>query len=205
MAGPIVNLAHTQAASSRSASLTLIQEGPDRTIEVLRHFQDRGNKTMDLFPELSTHPMTPRHWMGASQNIPNDSFAVPALHTHLTLPSHHDVKAADIDLKRLHGTLRAASERGPKDFAQLLLTPGVGARTVTALAFVAEVVHGAPCAFSDPARFSWLMAEKTVIPFLSRSKSTMKRSGCSKSRSTMPSSIAAKSCRPSNDWMSEPE
>jgi hypothetical protein len=36
----------------------------------------------------------------------------------------------------------------------LLLVPGVGARTVRALALVAEVVHGAPCRFTDPARFS---------------------------------------------------
>ena len=37
-------------------------------------------------------------------------------------------------LRRLHGTLAAAAERGPRDFAELLLTPGVGARTVAALA-----------------------------------------------------------------------
>jgi hypothetical protein len=34
------------------------------------------------------------------------------------------------------------------------LTPGVGAPTVESLAIVAEVVHGAPHRFADPARFS---------------------------------------------------
>ena len=38
----------------------------------------------------------------------------------------------------------------PEDFAELLLVPGVGARTVHSLAMVAEVVHGAPCRFADP-------------------------------------------------------
>ena len=38
----------------------------------------------------------------------------------------------------------AAKEAGPRDFAELLRTPGVGARTVFSLALVAEVVHGAP-------------------------------------------------------------
>jgi hypothetical protein len=47
-----------------------------------------------------------------------------------------------------------AADCEPKDFADLLLVPGVGARTVRALAMVAEVVHGAPCRFTDPARFS---------------------------------------------------
>ena len=68
-------------------------------------------------------------------------------------------------LRRLHGNLAAAAERGAADFADLLLTPGVGARTVRALAMVAEVVHGAPCRFSDPARFSLAHGGKDRHPF----------------------------------------
>ena len=67
--------------------------------------------------------------------------------------------------RRLHGTLAAAAERGPADFAELLLTPGVGARTVQALAMVAEVVHGAPYRFTDPARFSLAHGGKDRHPF----------------------------------------
>jgi hypothetical protein len=59
----------------------------------------------------------------------------------------------------------AAAERGAADFPDLLLTPGVGARTVRALALVAEVVHGAPCRFSDPARFSLAHGGKDRHPF----------------------------------------
>src|SRR5512133_3642895 len=73
---------------------------------------------------------------------------------HLALPSRHDVRAGDVVLRRLHGALAAAAERGPADFADLLLTPGLGARTVLALSLAAEVLHGAPCRFGDPARFS---------------------------------------------------
>ena len=43
--------------------------------------------------------------------------------------------------------------------------PGVGARTVEALAMVAEVIHGAPCRFSDPARFSLAHGGKDRHPF----------------------------------------
>ena len=67
--------------------------------------------------------------------------------------------------RRLHATLAAAADRGPADFPQLLLTPGVGARTVRALAMVAEVVHGAPYRFSDPARFSLAHGGKDGHPF----------------------------------------
>jgi uncharacterized protein len=61
--------------------------------------------------------------------------------------------------------VQGTSERGAADFPDLLLTPGVGARTVRALALVAEVVHGAPCRFSDPARFSLAHGGKDRHPF----------------------------------------
>jgi uncharacterized protein len=81
------------------------------------------------------------------------------------MPGHHDVRSSDVFTRRLHGTLAAAAERGPVDFPQLLLTPGVGARTVQSLAMVAEVVHGAPYRFHDPARFSLAHGGKDRHPF----------------------------------------
>jgi hypothetical protein len=84
---------------------------------------------------------------------------------HLVMPAHHDVRPKDVFARRLHGTLAAAAERGPIDFAELLLNPGVGARTVRSLAMVAEVVHGAPYRFADPARFSLAHGGKDRQPF----------------------------------------
>jgi hypothetical protein len=81
------------------------------------------------------------------------------------MPHHHDVRAEDIVTRRLHGNLAAAAECGPTDFSELLLVPGVGARTVRALAQVAEVVHGAPYRFSDPARFSIAHGGKDRHPY----------------------------------------
>jgi hypothetical protein len=84
---------------------------------------------------------------------------------HLRMPGRHDVRPSDVRMRRLDATLRAVADRGPRDFAELLLTPGVGARTVAALAMVAEVVHGAPSRFSDPARFSLAHGGKDGHPF----------------------------------------
>lgn len=83
----------------------------------------------------------------------------------LELPFHHEVRAEDVVLRRLRGAIAAAHERGPRDFADLLLTPGVGPRTVFSLALVAEVVHGAPSRFSDPARYSLAHGGKDGHPF----------------------------------------
>lgn len=84
---------------------------------------------------------------------------------HLVMPAHHEVRPTDVFVRRLHGTLAAVAERGPIDFPDLLLTPGVGARTVRSLAMVAEVVHGAPYRFRDPARFSLAHGGKDRHPY----------------------------------------
>jgi hypothetical protein len=84
---------------------------------------------------------------------------------HLIMPARHDVRSSDVFTRRLHGTLAAAAELGPVDFPQLLLTPGIGARTVQSLAMVAEVVHGAPYRFADPARFSLAHGGKDRHPY----------------------------------------
>ena len=83
----------------------------------------------------------------------------------LQMPAHHDVRPSDVVLRRLRGSLEAAASRAPADFAELLLTPGLGARTVRALALVAEIIHGAPCRFTDPARFSLAHGGKDGHPF----------------------------------------
>lgn len=83
---------------------------------------------------------------------------------HLRMPSHHEVHAKDVDLKRLGAVLAVAYERGLKDFAELLLLEKLGPRTLQSLALVAEVVHGAPSRFNDPARFSFAHGGKDGHP-----------------------------------------
>ncbi len=134
--GEIVNLVDHRARASRDGQLSLLRDwGPDRITAELGRIEGRTE------------------------------IQAPALLPHLELPDHHDVRGGDVVLRRLHGNLAAAAEQGPKDFQDLLLVPGVGARTVKALALVAEVVHGAPCRFSDPARFSIAHGGKDRHPF----------------------------------------
>jgi hypothetical protein len=138
--GDIVNLADRRAQASRRAQLDLLASlGPDgiaREYSLLRD-GEAGSR-----PDVA-QPVLP----------------------HLIMPAHHEVRAGDVIARRLHANLAAAADRGPKDFPDLLLTPGVGARTVQALALVAEVVHGAPCRFADPARFSIAHGGKDRHPF----------------------------------------
>lgn len=138
--GEIVNLADRRAERSRDGQLDLLASlGPDK---IIREFNALEWKS-PVIDKQEAQPMLP----------------------YLVMPAHHDVRQEDVNMRRLHGNLAAAAERGPVDFQELLLTPGVGARTVKALAMVAEVVHGAPCRFSDPARFSLAHGGKDRHPF----------------------------------------
>jgi hypothetical protein len=83
----------------------------------------------------------------------------------LTLPAHHEVTASDVDLKRLGAVLAVAHERELSEFASLLLLEKLGPRTLQTLALVAEVIHGTPTRFSDPARFSFALGGKDGHPF----------------------------------------
>jgi hypothetical protein len=167
--GAIVNLADRRAAGARAAQVSLLQTLSPQEIareygrlatpsaealeRAARARADAGAPvTGDLFAAPAVEPVDARAWN-------------PATQPHLSLPDHHDVRAQDIVLRRLHGSLAAAAEQGPKDFAALLQVPGVGARTVRSLAMVAEVLHGTPCRFSDPARFSLAHGGKDRHPF----------------------------------------
>ena len=135
--GNIINLTDVRADRARTGSVDLLTAlGPDAIVREVA-------KLRGVFEPPDDQPFLP----------------------HLIMPEHHDVRASDVLLRRLHGSLAAAADRGPTDFAQLLMVPGVGARTVESLAMVAEVVHGAPHRFADPARFAMAHGGKDGHPF----------------------------------------
>ncbi|MGN6303519.1 MAG: DUF763 domain-containing protein [Mesorhizobium sp.] len=135
--GEIVNLTDHRAHASRSGQLDLLRDwGPDRILSEFVAIEGKAAPPPD-------QPLLP----------------------HLVMPAHHDVRESDVMMRRLHGNLAAAADRGPSDFSELLLVPGVGARTVQALALVSEVVHGAPHRFQDPGRLSLAHGGKDRHPF----------------------------------------
>ena len=83
----------------------------------------------------------------------------------LVLPAHHDVRAKDVDLKRLGAMLWLSHEKNPRDFEELLLLEGMGPRTLQSLALVSEVIYGTSARFTDPARFSFAHGGKDGYPF----------------------------------------
>ena len=84
---------------------------------------------------------------------------------HLVMPRHHDVRAKDVDLKRLGAMLWLTHDKQPADFEELLLLQGMGPRTLQSMALVSEVIYGTPSRFTDPARFSFANGGKDGHPF----------------------------------------
>ncbi|MCD7100299.1 DUF763 domain-containing protein [Stenotrophomonas sp. MMGLT7] len=188
--GRIVNLADHRAAAAREAQVELLRQlAPEAIAREFVKLEAAQEDARDRTAHSLDRSRAPRRDGGARHGpapaaveampVTGDLFGgVPATdpapelqpwhphgQPHLSMADHHDVRRQDVVVRRLHGALAAAAECGPQDFAELLQVPGVGARTVRSLAMVAEVLHGTPCRFSDPARFSLAHGGKDRHPF----------------------------------------
>ncbi len=163
--GKILNLTDENARPTRSTILDISKENPDRIVkeykDILKHSdsflvdsagnplrQDKKTETnqMNLFDEneLSFSELPERN---------------------VVMPAHHEVLKEDVNTKRLGAVLATAYEANPQDFESLLLTPGLGPRTLQSLTLVSEIIYGTPSRFTDPARFSFAHGGKDGHPF----------------------------------------
>lgn len=150
--GKILNLTDKAATQTRSSILALSTgERPDRTLKEIRAVARNVSVPegqLELFPET----------------LPSEQVVIETGRD-LVMPRRHQLMADDVDLKRLGGVLATAYESQPKDFESLLLTPGLGPRTLQSLTLVSEVIFGTPSRFCDPARFSFAHGGKDGHPF----------------------------------------
>lgn len=162
--GLILNLTDINASSTRSKILSLTQENPDRIIREVKKMGGSESLQLELFDdaEKNKNPSSNQNnisneWQKTQILIKNDR--------NLVMPSHHEIRAEDVDLKRLGAVLATAYESENTDFESLLLTPGLGPRTLQSLTLVSEVIYGTPSRFTDPARFSFAHGGKDGHPF----------------------------------------
>ena len=134
--GLILNLTDRNAKSTRERILSFTKENPDRMISEIKNIMKHENSIHEINKQRT-----------------------------ITMPAHHDVKAEDVNLKRLGAVLATAYEAEPKDFESLLLTQGLGPRTIQSLTLVSEIIYGTPSRFEDPARFSFAHGGKDGHPF----------------------------------------
>ena len=162
--GKILNLTDTEAKGARNSILEMSREEPER---MLREIVQIGKPASQMI--LMQDGKSVGGVAGKSTALPEQQELFPELQEtnerSIVMPTHHEVLAQDVDLKRLGGVLATAYESQPKDFESLMLTPGLGPRTLQSLALVSEVIYGTPSRFTDPARFSFAHGGKDGHPF----------------------------------------
>ena len=186
--GQILNLTDVEARSARSSILEMSREEPER---MLREIVQIGKPSSQMIllqdgkvsataggvagvapaERVATNEVGAQGETSPSY-IQGELFPelVPQMEVEekgrsIIMPVHHEVREQDVDLKRLGGVLATAYEAQPQDFDSLLLTPGLGPRTLQSLALVSEVIYGTPSRFTDPARFSFAHGGKDGHPF----------------------------------------
>ncbi len=166
--GKILNLTDTNAKNTRSSILSLSQSDPQKIISELKTLSSPASQ-MILFS--GGKPVTIQNKTPVQPSLfPEfDDFSNQKLiinsGRNITLPDRHEVLAQDVDLKRLGAVLSLSYESQPQNFEELLLTKGLGPRTLQSLTLVSEVIHGTPSRFTDPARFSFAHGGKDGHPF----------------------------------------
>lgn len=176
--GKILNLTAKNAEKTRGAIMDFTKETPDKILHEIRKIADPdssfsvgyggSSKTVAknsaleqglLFPEFADSSLPEKLKIQVDEN------EIIHAERNIVLPQHHEVRSEDVDLKRLGAVLSTAYESQPENFESLLLTPGLGPRTLQSLTLVSEVIYGTPSRFSDPARFSFAHGGKDGHPF----------------------------------------
>ena len=178
--GKILNLTDSKANKARSSILEISREEPERMLNEISQIGKpasqiilmQGGESLPLAPTSSVatpssggHPRNAPELPQQQELFPELSIQTEEKGRSIVLPSHHEVCKQDVDLKRLGGVLAIAYNNQPQDFESLLLTPGLGPRTLQSLALVSEVIYGTPSRFTDPARFSFAHGGKDGHPF----------------------------------------
>lgn len=148
--GLILNLTAKEAEKTRGRILDFSKINPDKAIKEIQNVIKHDDNKI-LVPQKIITTSDEKNKLAESRSI--------------VMPAHHEVRAEDVNLKRLGAVLATAYEATPKDFESLLLTPGLGPRTLQSLTLVSEVIYGTPSRFTDPARFSFAHGGKDGHPF----------------------------------------
>lgn len=79
--------------------------------------------------------------------------------------SHPVLKENFRTSRYLEKILWTLCDQKPANYEKMLATPGVGPKTMRALALVAEVIYGAKPSYQDPARYSFAHGGKDATPY----------------------------------------
>ena len=141
--GEIVNLTDRRADASRNGQLELLQDRSGRT--AFCGSSPRSNVTWLQQPQPD-QPMLP----------------------HLVMPAHHDVRESDVVMRRLHGNMAAAAERGRPISPSCCWCPASAPAPCGRWRWSPRSCTARLAVFPIPAASRWRMAARTGIRFRCR-------------------------------------
>lgn len=148
MGDRVLNLVAEQSAKTRSLSTELVQAGYKplmKDVQILRKYSTPVSQMIALKKggeQLTLLNLEP-----------------------VEFKSHPVVFENFSQSRYLEKILERVVEEKPKNYEKLLAIAGVGAKTMRALALVAEVIYGAAPSYKDPARYSFAHGGKDATPY----------------------------------------
>lgn len=141
-----LNLVARESRKNKEISTELVKEEPKTFLRDIKLISEKSNslikqKRIGDFTEMELYDKE-FHW--------------------------HPVLKEKFDLKRLKKTIEKAHFLKPENFEQLLMTEGVGPKTIRALSLVSELIYGARPSYEDPARYSFSHGGKDGVPYFPR-------------------------------------
>jgi uncharacterized protein len=149
----MLNMTARESQKAQSLSVDLIEGGYVglmKDIEILRRHSSQLSRMATVrfkTPENQTRLFT-------ALELENTEF------------HHHPVEFEDFSKsKYLEKILSQVTYAKPDSYEKFVAMPGVGAKTVRALALVSEVIYGATPSYEDPARYSFAFGGKDATPY----------------------------------------
>lgn len=178
-------LYHHNFIFNKKGAWAVIQQGMNTQIQRARRYHWLGSKVKDFIEEphqgiatqakLSTvlnltakKSETNRQTSLSLLSEKNSLFRGLKHLKILNLPplefSHHPVEKEFLT-PRLNKNIDKLVAEKPNSFEKLLMTAGIGAKTIRALSLVSEVIYGAKPSYDDPARYSFSFGGKDGTPY----------------------------------------
>jgi hypothetical protein len=160
----VLDLTAKESKENREISLALIQDRKILFSNLHRLEIIRYPKAQLKFDFTQTEKkLDPLFLSTPSSNISPSSFK------YLFLANkefrHHPIEKINFNHPQLRENFNKLTILKPSTFEQLLMTEGVGSKTIRALSLVAEIIYGARPSYEDPARYTFAYGGKDGTPY----------------------------------------
>ncbi len=154
----VLDLTAKKSASTREISTELVQADYAtlmKEVTLLRKFSSKLSQAAQFEAKNATSAAA----AGQGQLFTFANFESREFKTH---PVVHENFSKS---KYLEKILATVTDAHPQSYEQLVALPGVGPKTVRALALIGEVIYGAAPSYEDPARYSFAHGGKDATPY----------------------------------------